>query len=205
MIKVIDLSIGYNGVPILEHLNHTFEDNRVYGILARSGYGKSTLLKTIAGLLPPIAGEVSIDGQLYRGTDHNPVLMMHQRYTNFNWLSCMDNILIAQRRRKLRRVEDALQVLDSVGLVDYARRYPSELSGGMQQRLALARVLYVRPKYLLMDEPLSALDDKTRAQMQDLVMSIHQQTSSTILMVTHSTEEAQRVCDHIIQLGGDTQ
>lgn len=200
MIKAENLDIGYDGKAILTGLNYEFQDNKVYGILAKSGYGKSTLLKTLSGLLPPVGGKVEIDGKTYRGTDNNPIYMMHQRYTNFGWLSCLDNVLIAQRNRKLRDKGAALQILHDVGLEGYEHDWPTKLSGGMQQRLALARVLYVKPKYLLMDEPLSALDDSTRIKMQNLVMNIHREHGGTIIMVTHSTTEANRVCDDIIKL-----
>jgi len=203
MIKLTELEIGYQGSPILPPITFDFEDNRIYGILAKSGKGKSTLLKTISGLLRPVAGTVEIDGIAYKGTDNNPVLMMHQKYTNFNWLSCTKNILIAQRDRSLRKEEDAWKVLDQVGLFEYKDKWPTQLSGGMQQRLALARVLYARPKYLLMDEPLSALDDKTRAVMQNLVLELHKELHNTIILVTHSEAEADLMCDYKLHLGGN--
>lgn len=199
MIRLNNLSVGYSGEAILENINLTFEDGLIYGILARSGIGKTTLLKTIAGLLRPIRGEVLIDGESYRNADKNPVYMMHQQYTNFDWLSCADNVLIAQRDKSLRNYDDAIRVLSEVGLDQYADKWPAQLSGGMQQRLALARTLYVRPKYLLMDEPLSALDDKTRSKMQGLILDIHKATGSTIIMVTHSQDEAFKMCDKIIE------
>lgn len=173
MIKLNDLAIGYNGEAILEHIDQEFDDGLIYGILAKSGAGKTTLLKTISGLLHPVHGEVVIDGTTYRNADKNPVYMMHQRYSNFGWLSCTENVLIAQRDKKLRSRDDAIKVLAAVGLEQYADKWPSQLSGGMQQRLALARTLYVKPKYLLMDEPLSALDDKTRSKMQRLILDVH--------------------------------
>ena len=125
--------------------------------------------------------------------------MMHQRYSNFGWLSCTENVLIAQRDKKLRSRDDAIKVLAAVGLEQYADKWPSQLSGGMQQRLALARTLYVKPKYLLMDEPLSALDDKTRSKMQRLILDVHAETGNTIIMVTHSQDEAFKMCDKIIK------
>ena len=182
MIKLNDLAIGYNGEAILEHIDQEFDDGLIYGILAKSGAGKTTLLKTIAGLLRPVHGKVIIDGTTYRNADKNPVYMMHQRYSNFGWLSCTENVLIAQRDKKLRNRNDAIKVLAAVGLEQYADKWPSQLSGGMQQRLALARTLYVKPRYLLMDEPLSALDDKTRSKMQRLILDIHAETGNTIIM-----------------------
>ena len=155
MIQLNNLSIGYGETTILENLNADFEDGKIYGILAKSGVGKTTLLKTVAGLLKPIHGSVVIGGVVYKSANNNPVYMMHQKYSNFGWLSCIDNVLIAQRDRKLRRTgeqyDKAMGILEKVGLSTCADKWPSQLSGGMQQRLALARTLYVQPKYLLID------------------------------------------------------
>lgn len=194
MITLNNLVVGYNK-PLMKPLNLTFENGHIYGVLGKSGCGKSTLLKTIAKMQKPISGGV-------QRNDNDQIYMMHQRYTNFNWLTCLDNVLIAERNKKKRKElkPKAISVLQQVGLGEYLDRYPTELSGGMQQRLALARVLFVKPKYLLMDEPLSALDDSTRAKMQKLIMDIHKETNNTIIMVTHSVEEAHKMCDEIIQL-----
>ena len=194
MITLNNLVIGYNK-PLMKQLNFTFESGHIYGILGKSGCGKSTLLKTIAKMHKPLSGGVQI-------SDRDQIYMMHQRYTNFNWLTCLDNVLIAERNKRKRKelTQNAISVLQQVGLGEYLDRYPTELSGGMQQRLALARVLFVKPKYLLMDEPLSALDDSTRATMQKLIMDVHKKTNNTIIMVTHSIEEAHKMCDKIIQL-----
>ena len=194
MITLNNLVVGYNK-PLMKPLDLTFENGHIYGVLGKSGCGKSTLLKTIAKMQKPISGSI-------QRNDNDQIYMMHQRYTNFNWLSCLDNVLIAERNKKKRKElkPKAITVLQQVGLGEYLDRYPTELSGGMQQRLALARVLFVKPKYLLMDEPLSALDDSTRATMQQLIMDIHKETNNTIIMVTHSVEEAHKMCDEIIQL-----
>lgn len=194
MITLNDVSIGYDK-PLMEPLSRTFEDGKIYGILGKSGCGKSTLLKTIAGMQRPLGGTVERN-------DTCKIYMMHQRYTNFDWLDCVENVLIAERDRRKRkeRIKEAEAILRDVGLGEYLDRYPRELSGGMQQRLALARVLFVQPYYLLMDEPLSALDDATRARMQDLIKGVHQNTHGTIIMVTHSEKEAEMMCDQIIKL-----
>ena len=194
MITLTNLVIGYDK-PLMDPLSLTFEDGKIYGILGKSGCGKSTLLKTIAKMQKQISGTVQRD-------DKSQMYMMHQKYTNFNWLTCLDNVLIAERNKRKRKASEqyAKEVLKQVGLEDYLDRYPTELSGGMQQRLALARVLFVKPKILLMDEPLSALDDNTRAMMQKLIMDVHKETNNTIIMVTHSIEEAHKMCDEIIQL-----
>ena len=194
MIQLNNLVVGYDK-PLINPITATFEDNKVYGILGKSGCGKSTLLRTIAGLNKQMSGSIVKN-------DASVPYMMHQRYTNFDWLSCLDNVLIAERKRKGRRElkGEAIEVLKKVGLGDYLERYPTELSGGMQQRLALARVLFAKPKVLLMDEPLSALDDATRERMQQLILDCHKETQNIILMVTHSVDEATKMCDHIINL-----
>lgn len=194
MIRLNNLIVGYDK-PLMKPLNYKFEDGKIYGILGKSGCGKSSLLRTIAKMNKPIGGSVQNDKDAQ-------VYMMHQRYTNFDWLNCIDNVLIAERSRKKRKSlrGEAIAVLTKVGLADHIYKYPKELSGGMQQRLALARVLFVKPPILLMDEPLSALDDLTRVEMQQLIMDIHKQTQSTIIMVTHSVEEAEKMCDQIIRL-----
>lgn len=194
MILLNDLVIGYDK-PLMKPLSLNFEQGKVYGILGKSGCGKSTLLRTIAKMEKPLSGHICRNNnwQIY---------MMHQKYTNFNWLTCLDNVLIAERNKSKRKekISQAKEVLKQVGLEDYLDRYPTELSGGMQQRLSLARVLFVKPKILLMDEPLSALDDNTRETMQKLIMDIHKETNNTIIMVTHSVEEAHKMCDEIIKL-----
>lgn len=194
MITLTDLVVGYDK-PLMKPLNLTFDDGKIYGVLGKSGCGKSTLLKTIAKMQKQISGTV-------QRSDKSQIYMMHQKYTNFNWLTCLDNVLIAERNKRKRKTseEHAIEVLKQVGLEDYLERYPTELSGGMQQRLALARVLFVKPSILLMDEPLSALDDNTRTKMQELIMDVHKETNNTIIMVTHSIEEAHKMCDEIIQL-----
>lgn len=197
MITLNKLVVGYDK-PLTKPMDLKFDDGMIYGILGKSGCGKSTLLKTIASMIKPISGKVI-------NQNTKQIYMMHQRYTNFNWLSCLDNVLIAERkgckRKELR--PQAVDVLNKVGLGEYLDRYPTELSGGMQQRLALARVLFVKPSILLMDEPLSALDDSTRAKMQQFIMDIHKETGNTIIMVTHSIAEAEKMCDQIIKLDSE--
>lgn len=197
MITLNKLVVGYDK-PLTKPMDLKFDDGKIYGILGKSGCGKSTLLKTIASMIKPISGEVI-------NQNENQIYMMHQRYTNFNWLSCLDNVLIAERKKRKRKElrPQAVDVLTKVGLGEYFDRYPTELSGGMQQRLALARVLFVKPSILLMDEPLSALDDSTRAKMQQLIMDIHKETGNTIIMVTHSIAEAEKMCDQIIKLDSE--
>lgn len=204
MIQLNNLTTGYSrDKPLKKNFTYTFEDNKIYGILGESGCGKSTLLKTIAGLIYPLQGEIFIDGKILQRADKNDVYMMHQNYTSFDWLTCLDNILIVEKINH-RRITDevkksALEWLDKVGLKEYADKYPKQLSGGMRQRLALARTLYMKPSIILMDEPLSALDEETRTEMQQLILNVHNETKNTIIMITHSKDEAQKMCDVILK------
>ena len=199
LINIEKIVKAFTESKLFDNASFSLQEGEKVGVIGINGTGKTTLLKTIAGLIPPVKGHVSIDGVYYRTSKRNPVYMMHQRYSNFNWLTCLDNVLIAQRDKKLRDSDEAMKVLAAVGLDQYTDKWPSQLSGGMQQRLALARTLYVQPKYLLMDEPLSALDDKTRSSMQRLILDVHAVTQNTIIMVTHSQDEAFKMCDDIIE------
>lgn len=195
MIQLNDLSIGYSKEkPILSHINYQFE-NTIYGVLGASGCGKTTLLRTISGLTKPLHGQVTI-------SDNIRPYMMHQKYTCFDWLNCLNNIMITEKvlKTKTLTAEDATNILAYVGLKGYEKKYPHQLSGGQKQRLALARTLFVKPSIILMDEPLSALDEATREQMQDLILNVHHETKNTIIMVTHSKEEAKKMCDVVIEL-----
>lgn len=190
MLQLNDLSVGYEkNKPLIEHINGLF-DKSIIGILAKSGVGKTTLFKTLCGVISPLSGSF---------TASDPIVMMCQKNTNFGWLNCIDNILICDKiKRRKDRPDDAREILHAVGLSEYEDVFPSQLSGGQQQRLSLARVLYFEPRILLMDEPLSALDDHTRADMQALILKQHKELQNTILLVTHSEAEAKLMCDKIL-------
>jgi ABC-type nitrate/sulfonate/bicarbonate transport system ATPase subunit len=198
MIKLENISIGYNTIVVRNKLNYKSDEGKIYGILGESGVGKSTLLKTIAGLIPSLEGNMEIK------VPTKEIFMMHQSYTCFDWLNCLDNILITERV-KLQRItpeirDKAYVALESVGLFDHMYNFPTQLSGGQRQRLALARTLFTSPKVILMDEPLSALDEETRTKMQDLILQNHKENHNTIIMITHSKAEAEKMCDEIINL-----
>lgn len=194
MIQLRNLAVGYDKHnPVLTDLNYKF-DKKIYGIVGQSGVGKTTTLKTIAKLIPPLNGYIIVP-------EREHVYMMHQHYTCFDWLDCLDNILIAKKIISKKITDDdyknAFEALDKVGLQKNRSQYPSELSGGMRQRLALARTIFVKPDVILMDEPLSALDKELRREMQNLILNLHKETNNTIIMVTHSQEDMDYMCDRI--------
>ena len=167
-------------------------ENDFITILGPSGCGKSTLLRIVAGLDHPTAGEVKLDGRriVGPGADRG---MVFQSYTLFPWLSVLDNVCFGLRERGLPRPQQldiAHGFLAKVGLKGFDRHYPKQLSGGMQQRTALARALANDPRMLLMDEPFGALDHQTRELMQELLLGIWEEQRKTVLFVTHDIDEA---------------
>jgi ABC-type nitrate/sulfonate/bicarbonate transport system ATPase subunit len=170
--------------------------------LGPSGCGKSTILKAVAGLLPPTRGEVLVDGKPVTdvGRDRG---MVFQTYTSFSWLTVRDNVeygLNLQGIPKAKRREKSDMYLQKVGLADFADRYPKDLSGGMKQRVAIARTLINQPKLVLMDEPFGALDPQTRWGMQSLLLDVSRSEDNTILFVTHDVSEAVYLADTIYVL-----
>jgi ABC-type nitrate/sulfonate/bicarbonate transport system ATPase subunit len=161
-------------------------------ILGPSGCGKSTLLRIVAGLDKPTAGEVRLDGRLVEGPGADRG-MVFQSYTLFPWLTVLDNVCFGLRERGLARaqqLEQAQGFIAKVGLKGFEAHYPKQLSGGMQQRTALARALANQPRMLLMDEPFGALDHQTRELMQELLLGIWEAEATTVLFVTHDIDEA---------------
>ncbi|MBV9494460.1 MAG: ABC transporter ATP-binding protein [Acidobacteria bacterium] len=170
--------------------------------LGPSGCGKSTILKAVAGILPPTRGQVVVDGQpvVDVGRDRG---MVFQTYTSFGWLTVRDNVEYGLRLQgipKEQRRQQSDKYLKAVGLYDFADRYPKDLSGGMKQRVAIARTLINKPKLVLMDEPFGALDPQTRWGMQSLLLDISREEDNTILFVTHDVSEAVYLADTIYVL-----
>src|ERR1700688_410465 len=194
---------GEGNVLILDGLGLTLRDNEIVGLLGRSGCGKSTLLRIIAGLMPPTAGIVAIDGEPVRGPA-GQVAMVFQTFALFPWLTVLDNVEIgleAQGMLVAERHKRALAAIDLIGLDGYESAYPKELSGGMRQRVGLARALVVNPKVLLMDEPFSTLDVLTAETLRTDLLDLWcegRMPISSILMVTHDIEEAVLMCDRIL-------
>ncbi|OYV49754.1 MAG: nitrate ABC transporter ATP-binding protein [Acidocella sp. 35-58-6] len=188
---------------VLDDVNLTLQSGEIVGLLGRSGSGKSTLLRIVSGLLKPTAGEVMWRGQPLTGPAAG-VAMVFQSFALFPWLTVQENVEIgleAQGVKKAERDERTEAAIDLIGLGGYDTAYPKELSGGMRQRVGLARALVVHPDLLLMDEPFSALDVLTaetlRTDLIDLWMDKKLPVKS-ILLVTHNIEEAVLMCDRIL-------
>jgi NitT/TauT family transport system ATP-binding protein len=195
-------------IDALQNINFEIEDayskeGRDIGefrvLLGPSGCGKSTLLRLIAGLDHPDSGEILVNEQAVQrpGKDRG---MVFQKYTSFPWLSVADNIGYGLKINGVpaeKRKETVAQLVQDVGLAGFENAYPETLSGGMQQRVAIARTLALRPSVILMDEPFGALDAQTRSEMQQLLLKVWDETASTILFVTHDVEEAIYLADRI--------
>jgi NitT/TauT family transport system ATP-binding protein len=168
-------------------------------LLGPSGCGKSTLLRMVAGLDRPDSGEILVNGQPVHGPSKDRG-MVFQKYTSFPWLTVEENIAYGLKINgvpEAQRKETVGHLLKAVGLTEFAGVYPETLSGGMQQRVAIARTLALRPSVILMDEPFGALDAQTRSEMQQLLLEIWDETACTILFVTHDVEEAIYLADRI--------
>ncbi|HYH84906.1 MAG TPA: ABC transporter ATP-binding protein [Pyrinomonadaceae bacterium] len=210
-LRVQDLSVTYidrrgNRTEAVRDISFDVYDKPDSGeivvFLGPSGCGKSTILKAVAGLLPPTRGEVLVDEKLVTdvGRDRG---MVFQAYTSFGWLTVRENVeygLKLQGVAKAKRREVSDRILQQVGLADFADRYPKDLSGGMKQRVAIARTLVNNPRVVLMDEPFGALDPQTRWGMQSLLLDVSRAENNTILFVTHDVSEAVYLADTIYLL-----
>jgi ABC-type nitrate/sulfonate/bicarbonate transport system ATPase subunit len=196
---------GHRGGPetvALEPIDLAVADNDFITLLGPSGCGKSTLLRIVAGLDRPSVGRVLLDGRAIAGPGADRG-MVFQSYTLFPWLTVRQNICFGLRERGVgageqRRISDAF--IRKVGLDGFADHYPRQLSGGMQQRTALARALANDPAILLLDEPFGALDNQTRALMQELLLQIWEADRKTVLFVTHDIEEAIFMASRVVVL-----
>jgi NitT/TauT family transport system ATP-binding protein len=187
-------------VQAIKDVNLTIADNEFITILGPSGCGKTTLLRNIAGLVPWDEGEILIDGKPITGPSPDRA-MVFQNFALLPWATVLDNVAIGldiRGDRKAEREERAHALLARVGLRGFENRLPGELSGGMQQRVGLARALAVDPSVLLMDEPFGALDEQTRRLLQEELLRIWEETPKTVVFITHSMEEAVLLGDRIV-------
>jgi len=171
-----------------------------FAVVGPSGCGKSTLLDIIAGLAPPSAGNVTFEGQPIGTGVPDGVGVVFQENACFPWLNVADNIVFGLRRQAVdsaeieRRLQYALQLM---GLNEFARAFPSQLSGGMRQRVCIARTLVMQPRLILLDEPFGALDQQTRLLMGDELLRIWRATGATVLLITHALDEAAMLADRV--------
>ena len=189
----------------LRAINLTIERGEFVSLIGHSGCGKSTLLNMVAGLLYPTNGVVICDNREVKGAGPDRGVVF-QNHSLLPWLTCFENVYLAvervfgEKESKATMKQRTLAVLDLVGLTHAAQKHPDEISGGMKQRVGIARAIAMEPKVLLLDEPFGALDALTRARLQDELMGIVQKTGSTVLMVTHDVDEAVLLSDRIVMM-----
>jgi NitT/TauT family transport system ATP-binding protein len=188
------------GLTALDDVSFKVSPGEFLAVIGPSGCGKSTLFNIIGGLLTGYQGHVAVAGETISGP-HASIGMVFQEESTFPWRNVVDNVAfpleIAGVPRR-ERIERARRFVSMVGLDGFEKRYPSELSGGMRQRVSMARTLASEPKILLMDEPFAALDEQTRLLLGDKVLQIQQQLKQTTLLITHNITEAVQLADRIL-------
>ena len=193
---------GQAPIQALSGITFSVMDKEFVSILGPSGCGKTTLLRIIAGLDSATSGSITLDGEIVHNRS-SKMAMIFQEYSLYPWRTILENVtfgLEVQNMEKRPAQEVALEYLNLVGLAEFADRYPYELSGGMRQRVAVARAMAIEPQILLMDEPFGALDAQTRNMLQKELLEIWQKTKKTIIFVTHSVDEAVYLADRLVVL-----
>jgi len=191
---------GDGEIVAVDDVSFSVAPGEFVSIIGPSGCGKSTLFNIIGGLTGDYAGSVTVEGATISGT-HPAIGMVFQEESTFPWRTVEDNVafpLEIAGVAKAKRMERAAHFIALVGLQGFERRYPSELSGGMRQRVAIARTLASEPRILLMDEPFAALDEQTRLLLGDKVLQIHHALQQTTLLITHNLTEAVQLSDRVL-------
>jgi NitT/TauT family transport system ATP-binding protein len=208
MLKVTHLrkvyGSGETATEAIADLSFEVSKGEFVCIVGPSGAGKTTLLKTVSGLMAPTAGEVELAGERVSGPPERMALVF-QDYSRslYPWMKVGENVAFPLRRKKLskaQRNEAVEHAVESVGLASAIDKYPWQLSGGMQQRVAIARGLAYQPEVLLMDEPFASVDAQTRADLEDLVLSVRHEYGVTVLFVTHDIDESVYMGDRVVIL-----
>ncbi len=196
----IHLGQGNDRFEALQDVAFNIEPGEFVCILGPSGCGKSTLLGALAGHLQPSHGRIKVDGKSV-STPHPDRGLVFQQHTLFPWKRVLENVAFGLKMKGIpreQRLEEARKLLDLVGLSGFENHYPSQLSGGMQQRVEIARVLINHPHVLLMDEPFGALDAQTRSMMQELLLDVWARIRTTVVFITHDIDEALFLADRIL-------
>ena len=201
-IQFRDVSVSFGPLKVVEQVNFDVNDGEFVSIIGPSGCGKTTMMNIVAGFVKPSTGSVLLDDKPIEGPGPERGVIF-QEYGVFPWLTVKDNIafgltLSANRVRSQEREEICQRYMQLMGLSDFANAYPKTLSGGMRQRLAIARAYAVRPEFLLMDEPFGALDAQSRSAMQDLLLAALTAEQKTVMLITHSVDEAIYLSSKII-------
>ena len=203
-IEITDLGIAFGSddrrVEAVRRFTLMTTPGEFVALLGPSGCGKTTVLNAIAGFVPPTVGRVVVDGEQVTepGADRG---MVFQQHSLFPWKTVLGNVEFGLKMRGIgprERASQARAYLNLVGLTGFERAYPGELSGGMQQRVGIARVLVNRPRVMLMDEPFGALDAQTRLAMQELLLGVWREVKTTVLFVTHDIDEAIFLADRVV-------
>jgi NitT/TauT family transport system ATP-binding protein len=198
--RIFPATAGHPSVHALGPIDFDLQRGEFFAVVGPSGCGKSTLLEVLAGLQPPTEGEVTFEGRPVSGVVPDGIGVVFQEDASFPWLTVYDNTAFGLWQNGVaaeevrRRVDDALAFM---GLKDFARAYPAQLSGGMRQRVCIARTLVLQPHLILLDEPFGALDAQTRLLMGDEVLRLWRKTGATVLLITHALDEAAMLSDRI--------
>ena len=191
---------GAGGVKALDNVDLALARGEFFSVIGPSGCGKSTLLEIAAGLIAPTSGKVTFEGKPVRGGVPEGIGIVFQEDATFAWLNVWDNVAFGLRRQGVdgaeirRRVDYAI---DFMGLNEFRHAHPAQLSGGMRQRVCIARTLVLQPRLILLDEPFGALDQQTRLLMGEEVLRLWRETEATVLLITHSLDEAAMLADRV--------
>jgi NitT/TauT family transport system ATP-binding protein len=199
----LNKSFATSAGKVLDDFNLSVKEREFVSLIGPSGCGKTTALRIVAGLLKATNGKVLVDGEPSVGPSRDKAIVF-QHFNLFPWRTAIDNVaygLEIQGVSKAERLKVAVEYLELVGLAQSAKQYPAELSGGMRQRIGIARALAINPKLLLMDEPFGALDALTREHLQGQLARICQERELTTLFVTHSIDEAIYLSDRVVVMG----
>ena len=204
MISTNNVSLRFGGKKLFEDVNVKFTPGHCYGLIGANGCGKSTLLYMVAGFNRPTSGEICLRSKpiLRPGPDR---MVVFQNYSLLPWMTAFENVLLAVKqvysdKSKEEKIKIAKDSLAMVGLTEAMHKKPKQLSGGMRQRVSIARALSIRPEVLILDEPFGALDVMTREELQEELLAIWREHKVTALMITHEVDEALFLADRIVMM-----